>query len=319
MPALTVVLFFLIGFSQLILGFLGLQEWLGTFWATAIMAVVFFTRIGLPITVGTYISVVNVFGFDWWVGALVAAPGLLLLVPFFWEYTQKWLINIKGAKFSINQSSSDSRSHKFARFASKKTQRQLWNFWFFLGLCLIAVIVFFAINDKPPQQTRVQTVYFDTIDSEWVLGFDGRNSTFRVTVRNSSRFTLDAPEIRAKMESCSSNRFLYRSAQQVLNRLGFDAGPVDGKIGNRTRAAIARFQTSSGISVSRQLDEATIRELGISRNEDKFPSIGRGFIVGGFEISPGEVAYVDFLNFYGYTQGRDFCYRVSRDVRIRQN
>jgi predicted anti-sigma-YlaC factor YlaD len=211
--------------------------------------------------------------------------------------------------------------------------------WILLGIA-IAVVLFFALNSETgvrqitgdrsvapspvrptptAQQTRIETVYLDPIDSEWVRGIDGRNSTFRVLVRNNSRFSIDAPEISAKMEPCSSNSFLVRSAQQALNRLGFDAGPVDGRIGSRTRTAIADFQASRGLSVSRELDDATTSALSISQTEESFPSFGRGFIVGGYDIPPGEVAYVDFINFYGQTRGREFCYRVSRDVRVLQN
>lgn len=169
------------------------------------------------------------------------------------------------------------------------------------------------------QQARIETVYLDLIDSEWVRGLDGRDTTFRVLVRNSSRFTVGTPEISAKMEPCNSNSYLVRAAQQELNRLGFNAGAVDGLIGSRTRNAIANFQTSRGLSVSRELDSATTRALGISRSVESFPSFGAGFIVGGYEIPPGRVAYVDFINFYGQTRGREFCYRVSRNVRVLQN
>jgi hypothetical protein len=194
----------------------------------------------------------------------------------------------------------------------------------------VAAVAFFLISDISQQsgsgagksspsinqQTRIETVYLEILDSSWVLGFDGRNSTFRVMIKNNSRFTIDAPEISAKMESCNSNRFIIRTAQQMLNQLGFTAGSVDGRMGNRTRAAIAEFQMSKGLTVSRQLDATTMKALGISTEEENFPSLGSGFIVGRYEIPSGKVAYVDFINFYSQTRGKDFCFRISRDVRV---
>lgn len=35
----------------------------------------------LPLTIGNYLAVTNVYGYEWWIGVLVAAPGLLLILP----------------------------------------------------------------------------------------------------------------------------------------------------------------------------------------------------------------------------------------------
>ena len=51
--------------------------------------------------------------------------------------------------------------------------------------------------------------------------------------------------------------------QQALNDKGFDAGPVDGKAGPKTKAALKQFQQSQGISASGQLDGKTIVALGV--------------------------------------------------------
>lgn len=45
--------------------------------------------------------------------------------------------------------------------------------------------------------------------------------------------------------------------QGRLNNLGFDCGPVDGKLGPHTESAITRFQEKEGLSVSGQLDDET--------------------------------------------------------------
>ena len=51
--------------------------------------------------------------------------------------------------------------------------------------------------------------------------------------------------------------------QRKLRALGFDAGPVNGDFGTKTQAALAQFQLSRTIPASGQLDELTLRELGV--------------------------------------------------------
>jgi hypothetical protein len=46
-------------------------------------------------------------------------------------------------------------------------------------------------------------------------------------------------------------------AQRRLNELGCDAGPVDGRIGDWTRAAIVRFQAANGLAQSGRLTART--------------------------------------------------------------
>jgi peptidoglycan hydrolase-like protein with peptidoglycan-binding domain len=50
-------------------------------------------------------------------------------------------------------------------------------------------------------------------------------------------------------------------AQSWLNRLGFDAGPVDGYMGSRTRSAISAYQRSRGQVVTGTPDRSTMRSL----------------------------------------------------------
>lgn len=47
-----------------------------------------------------------------------------------------------------------------------------------------------------------------------------------------------------------SPTFSVRSTQDVLNRLGYDAGPVDGIMGNRTRGAIMAYQRDNNLAVT---------------------------------------------------------------------
>lgn len=54
---------------------------------------------------------------------------------------------------------------------------------------------------------------------------------------------------------------LYRDLQRALNARGYDAGPVDGQFGPRTKAAIEEFKADNGIS-GPGLDKVT-EKLGI--------------------------------------------------------
>jgi peptidoglycan hydrolase-like protein with peptidoglycan-binding domain len=55
--------------------------------------------------------------------------------------------------------------------------------------------------------------------------------------------------------------------QEKLRAFGFDAGPVNGDFGAKTQAALAQFQLSRTIPASGQLDEQTLAELGVARDD----------------------------------------------------
>jgi len=57
---------------------------------------------------------------------------------------------------------------------------------------------------------------------------------------------------------------VVRRAQEALERAGYEIGNPDGQLGPRTVAAIKRFQTDRYLTVSGQLDEATIAALGVN-------------------------------------------------------
>ena len=56
--------------------------------------------------------------------------------------------------------------------------------------------------------------------------------------------------------------------QEKLRALGFDAGPVNGDFGTKTQAALAQFQLSRTIPAGGQLDDLTLQELGVQRQEE---------------------------------------------------
>jgi peptidoglycan hydrolase-like protein with peptidoglycan-binding domain len=55
--------------------------------------------------------------------------------------------------------------------------------------------------------------------------------------------------------------------QRKLLELGFDAGPVNGDFGAKTQAALAQFQLSRTVPAGGQLDDQTLAELGVARDD----------------------------------------------------
>ena len=55
--------------------------------------------------------------------------------------------------------------------------------------------------------------------------------------------------------------------QEQLLKQGFDAGPLNGDFGEKTQAALVQFQLSRNIPAGGQLDDQTLAELGVAREE----------------------------------------------------
>lgn len=61
---------------------------------------------------------------------------------------------------------------------------------------------------------------------------------------------------------------LISQVQEKLHGFGFDAGPVNGNFGTKTQAALAQFQLSRTIPASGALDDLTLAELGVERQQE---------------------------------------------------
>ena len=73
-----------------------------------------------------------------------------------------------------------------------------------------------------------------------------------------------------------------RKVQQSLIDKGYDAGPVDGVLGPRTRAGIRQYQASEKLTVTGHLDVETAGKLGVGPE-----SIGGSFKAAGQEVGEG--------------------------------
>ena len=56
-----------------------------------------------------------------------------------------------------------------------------------------------------------------------------------------------------------------REVQEALKAKGNDPGPIDGRMGPKTRAALKSFQESNGLKATGQLDNQTSEKLGIGK------------------------------------------------------
>jgi peptidoglycan hydrolase-like protein with peptidoglycan-binding domain len=52
-----------------------------------------------------------------------------------------------------------------------------------------------------------------------------------------------------------------REAQQALKAEGFDPGPIDGRLGQQTKAALSEYQTKENLKVTGRLDSQTKKRL----------------------------------------------------------
>jgi peptidoglycan hydrolase-like protein with peptidoglycan-binding domain len=70
--------------------------------------------------------------------------------------------------------------------------------------------------------------------------------------------------------------------QKSLIDKGYDAGPVDGVLGSRTRAGIRQYQAAEKLTVTGRLDAETAGKLGVGPE-----SIGGSFKEAGTEVGQG--------------------------------
>jgi len=78
---LFIPLFLAVGIAQLVFGFAGIEHHFGNIAAFFGLVAAFGFRFLLPMTIGSYFGAVDVFGWPWWGGLLIALPGLIFLVP----------------------------------------------------------------------------------------------------------------------------------------------------------------------------------------------------------------------------------------------
>jgi hypothetical protein len=79
---------------------------------------------------------------------------------------------------------------------------------------------------------------------------------------------------------------IVEQAQKKLTELGYDPGPVDGKIGKKTIAAIKSFQQDNALQMTGELNELTKKKLEILEEMTVLPDPGN--LTGFSDAKPGD-------------------------------
>lgn len=76
-----VIAFFAFGIVQIYIGLAYFHHTFGFGWAIAVSVAAFGFRLSLPLTVGTFLGAMNLWGWPWYLAAVFTAPALAFVVP----------------------------------------------------------------------------------------------------------------------------------------------------------------------------------------------------------------------------------------------
>jgi hypothetical protein len=75
------LVFIAVAIIQTAVGYIGIEHHFGTFVAIVVIILAFFFRLMLPLTIGTFLGAMNVWGWPWYGALALALPGLLFAIP----------------------------------------------------------------------------------------------------------------------------------------------------------------------------------------------------------------------------------------------
>ena len=78
---LAFLAFFAYGIALFVLGYIGIETYLGSGWAIGFLIAALMFRFTLPMAVGSVYGAMIVFGVNVWLALLIAVPTLLFIVP----------------------------------------------------------------------------------------------------------------------------------------------------------------------------------------------------------------------------------------------
>ena len=75
------LIFVAVAIIQTAVGYIGIEHHFGTFVAIVVIILAFVFRLMLPLTIGTFLGAMNVWGWPWYGALALASPGLLFVIP----------------------------------------------------------------------------------------------------------------------------------------------------------------------------------------------------------------------------------------------
>lgn len=109
-------------------------------------------------------------------------------------------------------------------------------------------------DGRMDKKTRGAVRAFQKANGFEVSGFiDSKTWTKLSSYRRENKVAASSAQLHRPGEA--------RKIQQALKSAGFDPGPIDGKIGNKTKKAILDFQKSKGLAPSGKADQKTLEML----------------------------------------------------------
>ena len=148
--------------------------------------------------------------------------------------------------------------HRFSAIATALAVGVLWSF----GPALAA-----GTTEKPADSTtdKVEST-MDTIKDKAEHAKDTiKDKAVRTKDTIKEKFAHAKDKMRSKTEQADDRVAMAdtRAAQEALKTQGFDPGPIDGRMGPRTRAALNDYQRKNDLPVTGMLDDATMTKLNV--------------------------------------------------------
>jgi peptidoglycan hydrolase-like protein with peptidoglycan-binding domain len=126
----------------------------------------------------------------------------------------------------------------------------------------LAVGTIWALGPASAQTTTDQTK--STTETIKDKAEDVKDTVKDKAVRAKDKVKETFTHAKDKMRSKSDGRVAMadtRAAQGALKTQGFDPGPIDGRMGPRTSAALSDYQRKNDLPVTGMLDDATMAKL----------------------------------------------------------
>jgi hypothetical protein len=164
-------------------------------------------------------------------------------------------------------------------------------------------------NEFVPQEAdfSYKKIYLNKVDTIVNNNNYSNLSTIEMEVINNSSYHVNSVYLVFKNSDCSvQTSAAIAQVQNRLNSMNYDAGRVDGKMGNQTIKALRAYQRAEGKKIDGKINDDILRSLGVETE------IGWISLKENLQISPGKSRRVKFRS--SEKLGR-ICYYVESWVK----